>query len=332
MAVSDLIRLERMSYDEKIDHWGRKDAFEKPDGGNIRFPQPSKFNRSQVTIDEGNIVKAPPFFGRPCFGIPTAYLRHFLRPFGRARDGRLIETRCGRCPIADACHLVATERLKASENIRNAHSAFEMAGGTKAMWKAKGSKHWRTPWRDLKRALKAHGPFTNVNDEFVAEECARLEAKQRADARERKRKQRKRLERERAKRGAFTEDLLSALSRQRIYRRSRYVQALENGTLTGRFSKLPDDGPYFDAAVWQAEKMLVFRNREPRAYSVGKEMIDRQLWDHDNVNSLRHRVEKAQERIRELERKGAEDGKAVFPRLTLASLVKEITDETPYDN
>ena len=333
MAIQDLIRLERMSYDEKIAYWSRKDAFKKPDGGSIRFPQPRSFNRSQVEIDGGNITKVPPFFGRPCFGIPTAYLRHYLRPFGRARDGRLIENRCARCQIADACKLAATERLNASPKLMRAHRSFELAGGTRAMWNTKGSKHWRSPWLDLKDALKDHGSFTSVNDDFVAEECVRLEAKHRADTRERKRKERKRLERQRAKEGEFTEDLLAALVRHRIYRRVRYVEALEGGSLQGRsFSKLPADGPQFDTAVWQAKAMLVFRDREPKAYTVAKEMIDQSLWDHDNVNSLRQRVKKALERIRKLERTEMADGPAVFPRLTLASLIKEIADDTPYEN
>lgn len=334
MALSDLIRLERMSYDEKIDHWGRKDAFKRPDGARIRFPSVKFFNRSQVQMEQGNISKIPQFFGRPCFGIPTAYLRHYLRPWRRARNGRPVISRCDSCNIAQSCKLVATERLlHTSDTIREAYRAFEFAGGSNAMWNKKGSTHWRSPWSDLCRALKEHGPFTSVNDDFVAAECERLEAKHQADNRERKRKQRKKLERERAKRGEVTEDFLAALSRHRIYRRARYGRALEAGLpATRRFSKLPKDGPYFDSAVWQARAMLVFRDREPKPYSVAKELIERGLWDHSNVNSLRHRVEKALERIQLLERTELEDGRPVFPKLTLASLVKEITESTPYED
>lgn len=333
MAISDLIRMERMNYFEKIDHWGRKDAFKKPDGGRIRFPSVKAFNRSQVILERGNITKIPPFFGRPCFGIPTAYLRHHLRPWGRARDGRPIATRCANCNISDACKLVATERLlNASDNIREAHWSFELVGGTEAMWKKHGSRHWQLPWQELRRALKSHGPFTSVNDEFIAEKCAELEAKHLADMRERKRKQRKRLEREKAKQGAFSEDFVEALSRHRIYRRVRYAEALRGGILTGRFTKLRSDGTRFDAAAWQAKTMLVFRDREPKAYSVAKEMIDQRLWGHDNVNSLRQRVQAALERIRKLERTEMADGTAVFPRLTLASLIKEITESSTYEN
>ncbi|WP_216629304.1 hypothetical protein [Qipengyuania soli] len=235
--------------------------------------------------------------------------------------------------LADACKLVAHERLNhASDVICEAHRSFELAGGTLAMWKTKGSKLWQLPWLDLRRALKDQGPFTSVNDEFVSEECARLEAKHLADTRKRKRRERRRRENERAKQGAFSPDLIAALSRHRIFRRGRYVAAIEVGSLSGlRFSKLPADGPLFDTFVWEAKARLVFQGRDAKPYTVAKEMIDKGLWDHDNVNSLRHRVEKALERISMLERTKAADGNAVFPKLTLAGLVKETTEVTPYE-
>lgn len=331
MAKSDLIRLERMSYAEKIRHWGRRDAFRNAEGKNIRLPNPPGFNRSQVTMRDGHIVQAPPFFGRPCFGIPTAFLRHHQRPSGHDRNGRLIKTRCLSCNLNDTCGFVAWERLQLSAEVRAAHRAFQQAGGTPAMWNRKGSSIWRAPWRELIAALIAHGPLDNVNDTFVAARCRELKDKLRTDALERKRKQRRRAEQERAAMGEFSSDFLSVMRRETIYRRIRYEKALETGELPREFSHIPKGGERFDADVWEVLQLQRFSSAKVTAYAVAKRMLEEGRIAHREVDSARQRVGAAIKRSRKLERTKLGDGKSVFPTISVGEVLESIQAASTYE-
>lgn len=331
MAKSDLLRMERMSYAQKIKHWGRRNAFENADGRTIRFPNPPGFNRSQVIMRDGHIVQAPPFFGRPCFGIPTAFLRHHQRPSGHDRNGRLIKTRCLSCNLHDTCGFVAWERLHISAEVQAAHRAFQRAGGTPAMWNKKGSGVWRAPWRELIAALISHGPLESVNDAFVATRCQELEDKLRADALERKRKQRRRVERERAAKGEFSPDFLSVMRREKIYRRIRYEKALETGELPREFSHIPKGGERFDAEVWEVLQIQRFSSAKVTAYAVAKRMLEEGRIGHRDVNSARQRVGAAIKRSKKLERTKLDDGKPVFPTLSVGEVLESIQVASTYE-
>lgn len=331
MAKSDLIRMERMSYAEKIRHWGRRNAFQNAEGKNIRLPNPPGFNRSQIIIRDGHIKQVPPFFGRPCFGIPTAFLRHHQRPLGHDRNGRLIKPRCLSCNLHDSCGFVARERLQVSAEIRAAHRAVEKAGGTPAMWNPKGSSNWQTPWRGLVTALIEHGPLESVNDAFVAAHCRELEEKLRTDALERKRKQRRKEERERAAKGEFSSDFLAAIRREAIYRRARYQKAMHTSRLPRSFSHIPEGGEHFDADVWQALQLQRFSGAKITAYAVTKRMLAERRREHHDINSARQRTEAAMQRLKQLGRIKLEDGSPVFPTLNLREVLESIDLASTYE-
>ena len=125
MIEQKLLRLEQMSSAEKIRYWIQ----EKPwhmDGSRLRLPRIKEVPAGQIKVDNGMVTRMPLVIGRPCFGQPTAFMRH--------GDGRLIysprrkswhPTRCGRCPASQACQFVAEERLrstpKVAELYRGAH-------------------------------------------------------------------------------------------------------------------------------------------------------------------------------------------------------------------
>jgi hypothetical protein len=62
------------------------------------------------TDGRGNIVKMPPLIGRPCFAIPTGYLRERCAPLILANGRCLPSSKCHGCKVRAGCHKVVVER------------------------------------------------------------------------------------------------------------------------------------------------------------------------------------------------------------------------------
>lgn len=105
---------------QKVDCWPYEKkviayAGEKPLPSFGRMLRCPKFPADDVHTDgQGNIIDMPSLFGRPCFGIPTAYLRERYRPdqldpkSGKMRPA----AKCLRCKVRKACLKVVTERVR----------------------------------------------------------------------------------------------------------------------------------------------------------------------------------------------------------------------------
>lgn len=157
--------LDHLDYIAKLRHWMRDDAWQ-PGGASIRFENP-EYPLSSVSVSNGNITKAKPLVGRPCFGIPTALLRYqhatrFVKGQGYKPYGR-----CHSCKAKDACRWVVNQRLKSVEPITKAWTDWLQEGGHVIFSQPnfKQSYGYRL-WTYLCRALQDH-PFTSVNDDHV---------------------------------------------------------------------------------------------------------------------------------------------------------------------
>src|SRR5689334_5411160 len=106
-----------MSSAEKIRHWAQEKPWEI-DGKRLRLPPTRPFSPGQVEVVGGFITRGPIPIGRPCFGQPTAFLRHGGARYIYAGPGRGNQpTRCARCPIREACEFVAVERLQCTPKL-----------------------------------------------------------------------------------------------------------------------------------------------------------------------------------------------------------------------
>jgi hypothetical protein len=170
--------LDRLSINEKIAHFARKDAFRLPRkpgenwGAPIRLKRvtlPGKLGPGGIDAAGGNVRRQSyPVVGRPCHGIPTARLVHGRDHMIR-KNGKLAFARCGECPIKASCQFIVNERLNANERIREAHREFERRGGAVAFWSRDHTRS-RAPGAALQvlvRELQAVC-FTSVNDSAVA--------------------------------------------------------------------------------------------------------------------------------------------------------------------
>ncbi len=168
--------LDRMTVNEKLAHFARKDAFRLPrrDGETWGAPRrlmrkglPAKLTPGGVDPTGGNVIRQSfPVIGRPCFGIPTARLVHGREVMIR-QNGKLSFARCGECPIKATCQFVVDERLQANSRIREAHKDFQRHGGAEAFWSQDQS---RAPGHALNRLVRElqDANFTTVNDIVIA--------------------------------------------------------------------------------------------------------------------------------------------------------------------
>ena len=101
---------DQRSYFEKVVRYGHIGGHSKL----ARMRQcPVVLHQDIETDGAGNILKMPPLIGRPCFGIPTAYLRERCVPpkFVPALKVTMPTSKCIACNAQRACHAVIVERL-----------------------------------------------------------------------------------------------------------------------------------------------------------------------------------------------------------------------------
>lgn len=121
MALSDRDRhvrhLDLLSYQDKSRRFKRCDLF-KP--GTKIYAKPRITPDEVQTDGDGNVIGAPMIAEKPCFGIPTAWLRHAHQPptYVKRLDQKVHNGRCDKCLAAKACNKVAIERIKRVAQVR----------------------------------------------------------------------------------------------------------------------------------------------------------------------------------------------------------------------
>src|SRR5262245_51573079 len=72
--------------------------------------------------------------GRPCFGIIVDFLREMdRRKYWHKESERMRDTRCGLCPLYDACEKVCRTRMKVLPEVQSNFEQLMIAGGPQAL-------------------------------------------------------------------------------------------------------------------------------------------------------------------------------------------------------
>lgn len=158
-------------YDRKVIRY----AHERPLEAFKRMTVCPVFGPKDVKTDgQGNIIEMPRLIGRPCFGIPPAYLRQRFRPDKLDRKSGKMRpaSKCARCKIQKACLKVNLERFKAIRTkypeFKNAVVEWHRAGGLNAGGFPKAfEKLGEAGWRDVCR-WPQRMDFTSSNAAAVA--------------------------------------------------------------------------------------------------------------------------------------------------------------------
>ncbi len=125
------------------------------------------FDATRIRVNrDGDIIRQPLLFGKPCFGVITAYLRHGVgHPTKEGQLAKVSGSRCGRCGVREACIKVNQKRMLANFNLSDAVRQWYAAGGSK-LFRGKELPSMLAPWANIvKQAIEAD--FKSVNDKRV---------------------------------------------------------------------------------------------------------------------------------------------------------------------
>lgn len=329
MPNPELERLERLSHGERIRHWGS----EKPWNGVRLPPIPKPFESSRVSVHRGDITAMPLLVGRPCFGQPTAIMRHGGGRQWNPRTQSWVPDRCGRCAVQAACKYVVAERLRSTPEIDDRYREWVHLGGREATWATKGPAGTAAViYRDLIRLLTTQVMFTSVNDALVAAHYDELEERRRAKDAERKRKERAKRSLERARQGEFDEVVLNALHGQLAWRYAAHRRAQAHPQGPPQVIKAKT-ASIFDARVWLAKTRLTLRGITTNDSNVAREMQAIGFEQHRSHGALRDAVRRALGRIDRLERTRLPgESEPIWPLFGFRELADQLAWDPLQDN
>ena len=306
-------RLDLMSYREKSIRWKRKD----PLGTGVGLTTGPNLKPEQVATDgRGNIQSISAFVRKPCFGIPTAWLRHAHQPptYVNRLDQWIHNGRCDRCLASEACEKVAIERVKwvarTKSDFRRAFKAWKDAGGLersgfeKAL-AALGEKGWSAVCYPLDTAS-----FSTVNEPHVRAFWQMREAEA---AKKAKGKERFRL-REAWKAGEELNVLREGLTGGAKERASLLLTVIKGPETPKYLAKFPKDSITRICNVWWSREFAHLTGRPINDSQVASIAIDQGRIGISH-SSLRQMVKKDRARIKKLESAaGYNGGTPIWPK------------------
>lgn len=306
-------KLDHLDYRAKLRHWLRSDAW-NPHGARLRFLNP-RVSRTAVSIDKGHITDLPPMIGRPCFGIPTAYLRYRDHRRYTKRAGLQPAGRCQSCNSREACHWVVEQRLRSTDRLMQAWTEWLQNDGPASFQKANfKTSYARRLWMALYRELNNH-PFDSVNDASVSAHYQMQD--QNAIEADRKRQATKR--RNARRKGELDESDLALLEEAAKRRRLRISLALIHPDCPKELSRLPSRSCQELVDVWLGREILRLEKNKPNAPSIARWIVaTRRSNQSKNHAALATRVAKDLNRIDRFERLGWE-GSVLLPPLNSAT-------------
>lgn len=318
-ARDELANLDRMSYEKKLVRW--KSA--SPTSKGVNLSSNISLRERQIRSDGfGNIWSMPELIGRPCFGIPTARLRHgYAKHRLIARMGKRIDTsRCSICKVRPCCMGVVKDRLKVAETLSdNLHSAmnkWRAAGGLEEEGFAKayhrlGDRGWRAIWTALRDI-----PFTSSNDEAVAVHW-KIKIK---EAFARKNRAFKKAEIQKRKEGDFNarRDLRWILDDERSVREKMLEERMSAADCPRYLKRLTRRSIERIGAVWWGQLYQINTAEKTNDSAIATTIIQHQQYTKQAHSSLRQAVHDDRKRIKKLESNaGYNGGVAVWPQLKI---------------
>lgn len=323
----DLEAVERLRGDIRMRHWESPSPFK-----GFRLSHHHSFGPNDVGMDENqHIVRMPLLVGKPCFGQPAFYARNGGAKEKIDRRGVLRKTRCGNCPVFDACEKVSKRRLTATREIHDAFKRYKGEGGAVELEHSKEGDRVKSAYGALTRLLREHGDFTSVNDTKVVEHYDRKAVEALAKDAQRKAK----LRREKIKAGLLDDDARELLDRHRRYRESQLSEALKQplAGVHSSIAKLPIKSVEYTVDAWHARELLRAQNQKVNSSAVARLMIANWPKRYDGItrNTLRTRVDADLARADRLEYEVPNGRSApIWPKFDLLKEIAEEANWTPY--
>jgi hypothetical protein len=324
-SKSALIKMETDRWEIRSTRWARAQPLVYH-GVNVTTSNKTEFGPSDVEMDDqGNITNMPLLIGRPCFGIPTAYLRHGRKkPQWVQKSQSYKPTRCMKCKVQAACEKVCRARIKLIPEMGETIKDWQKKGGRVALKTPVKHPKCDVSFEKITRLTKQH-PFSSSNDDKVKA----FYAKQRIDFLE-KDKLRKRKARAKAiKEGAIDDGVMDFLKRSRVFRLILLKQACKEKPLSPRLRHLDEQGIVNTADVWLEKAILLAEKKKVNPSKIAKNLIEKDKSKGVSYDVLRGRVTTDLRRIEFLESsRSSHSRNAVWPKFNVD---KELADYIKYE-
>ncbi len=324
MSEKRLRELFSLTPKQQVRYWAGHDPWK-----GIRLDNSVEISVNGVLRDgDSNIIRMPLLI-KPCFGQPTAYVRHGgSQPIFHPRFGT-VKSRCMRCLAKEACERVAKARLTATPDIKNAYVRFGQAGGSFGLKHPSECPTAQRQFDGLVAVMVSHGGFRSVNDDAALAELAGRESERKRRAAEKKRLARRKA----IKRGDFTPEFLDLLEHERKQREAQLVLATSWDGLPRNSDRMPVQSAQITADVWFVRECKQIRGEKVNPASIARSLTDNwpTTYPSSMFNTLRQRTKADLDRVATLERfvvKGFSD--PIWPRFDLAAALDNLDSITPY--
>ena len=290
------------------------------------MPTGIELTRQDVGTDgKGNVTSMPLLVGKPCFGIPAAYLRHGRARSVYVRDSGMSvhNSRCDRCNAHDACVFLAKERLRslASQDAEFANDLKMWAkgggitrGGFERASKVPGIKVFNRIASKL-----ASANFKSTNDqqvrEYWKERAEKAAIEERGKERYAMRKAWKNMQR--------LPELTKGLDCGAADRECLLRSAMSGPNPPKYLRRVPDESVERIAAVWWAREFARQTGQALNPSRYARIIIEQRLDGHIIPHgTLRQMVPDDLKRIRQLEADAKYNGgSAIWPKFKHPALI-----------
>ena len=307
-------RLDLMSYQQKSTQWKVDD----PLGSSAWLPTAPALAPKDVITDKcGNIISVPRFAEKPCFGIPTAWLRHARRKpvYVKRLKEKTHNRPCDRCLASEACRSIVLERIKyvARDNspfARHLKNWVREGGLEKGGFDVAYTKLKHRGWSALTYPLES-ADFSDSNAENVRRYWIE---KKNAAAKVAAGKERFRL-RQAWKSGEELSNLREGLTEGAKVRAVAFHEAKKWDDPPKYLRSLPSNSIARICNVWWAREFARYTSQDRNASRIARIAIEqRRLVDYSHT-SLRQMVKRDLEVIRQLESSaGYNGGTPLWPK------------------
>lgn len=306
-------------YNVKVMKWSGKVAH--PNIKRMRNPIPLTVSDIQ-TDSNGNITDMPLLVGRPCFAIPTAYLRQRMASpkYVPNMQRMMPASKCERCKVRQACKAVTVERLRVAATqvpqltpaLRDWTSVggFDLEGFEKAL-NILGEAGWRNVYFALQKV-----DFSSSNDLAVSAYWKDITEKAYAKA-----------TRDRLangwKNGDETSKLISGLNQGRQERIASLAASISSASPPKYLRRYSPADVNRITAAWWGREYAKLTGKKVNSSSIARIIIETNLNYGIAHSSLRSSVKSDLEKIRKLEAcTQYNGGQPIWPRFTHPSLKK----------
>ncbi|MEP2988465.1 MAG: hypothetical protein ABJN65_15710 [Parasphingorhabdus sp.] len=317
-----LEKMDTAEWPQKAIRWAKKEPTHYREVV-ARLPNKSEFGPDDVELDDfGNITDMPLLIGKPCFGIPTAFLRHGGKQSVYVhRQKKRQPSRCMKCNVRLACEKVCLARIKLIPEMKEAIQSWQDKGGRKGLKTPVKYPKCDVAMQKIARLTKEN-PFQSSNDERVREHYKQ----KKIDFLEKDRLRKRRARARALKAGRLDDDVLDYFDRCRFYRLNLLREECRRAPLPPKLRHLDAQGMMNTTDVFLERSILLAEHSKVNPSVVAKRLMKKGKANGSSHNVLRARVSKDLQRIQFLEssRSSVRSGN-IWPKFNVTTEIAEYT-------